>query len=140
MARVWQVGLLLTVACESLRGPAPGPGASSSAGLRSGERCSAVAYVTLAISVSDHATGSALCDAEVEVVDEQRRKLALQRAGDGCGWVSYEGHVGSFEVRARRSGYAEATKHTLMQKLPCQLSAPAVHLALERSAEGLPRP
>jgi YbbR domain-containing protein len=125
--------MLFMVACEGSKGPSPGPEASSVTGLSSGERCPAIAYVTLSISVSDKATGSAVCDAEVEVVDEAGRALALRRAGDGCALVTYEGHAGSFEVRARKSGYSDASKQTLMQKLPCQLSAPAVHLQLERS-------
>lgn len=117
---VWPVGMLLTVACE---------------GSRAEQKCSAIAYVTLAVSVSDKATSGSLCDAEVEVVDQQQRKLELRRAGDACSWVTYEGHEGSFEVRARKAGYVAATQQASMKKLPCQLSAPPVHLALERQAE-----
>lgn len=129
---VWRASLLLTIGCEGLQGSHPSTRAeSSSAALASGEKCPAISYVTLSVSVADQATGSALCDAEVEVIDEQGRKLAMQRGGDGCTLVAYDGHEGRFEVRARKAGYNAATKQTSMRKLPCQFSAPAVQLALK---------
>jgi hypothetical protein len=100
--------------------------------LKADEKCAAVAYVTIGVTVTDSTRKESICDAEVSVVDDQQRPLRLQRGADSCSWTSFEGREGVFTVTARKAGYVTAQQQVRMRKLPCQYSADSVHLGVVR--------